>query len=313
LVGAQAPSPSGPEPYIAKVLGFFQEEDLDLTIIYSGAVDVYNLLALGRGDFAIGSADGLVRNVQNGQPLKAICPYLNRFTIELVVLAASPVKTVKDLQGKKIGVIGPGSFAIPYVSARFMEAGLAPDAHFVNIGEGIPMVLALTRKEVDAIAVAGAYLAWFDVEHIPVRRLESTLSKKLEGPVIVARTETITGEPMVVEGFLRAFAKARHYYLSNPRAGLIAMSKEVPEIGKDLERSIAMGTLTRANAALPKEAGGLYCWSSMGRWEALQDLMLAAGMVKKKLDPSAYFATQFILGANKFDRVKIKQAAQAVK
>jgi hypothetical protein len=45
----------------------------------------------------------------------------------------------------------------------------------------------------------------------------------------------------------------------------------------------------------------------------LQDVLLRAGHVKKKLDPSAYFSAQFILGANKFDRVKIRQDAQAVR
>ncbi len=86
--------------------------------------------------------------------------------------------------------------------------------------------------------------------------LESALSRRLEGTVIAARAETIGSEPVVVEAFLRAFTKAHHYYLSNPRAGITAMSKVVPDVGKDLDRSITVGAVRRAKSILPQEAGG---------------------------------------------------------
>jgi len=313
--GSSVPTPGSPQAHIAKALGYFQDEGLDVTIVHArGSVDAFNFLALKRGDFAFGYPDGFVRSVQEGASIRSVCTVSYRYAIELVVLNTSLVKSVRDLQGKKIGVIGPGSSGIPYVKLRFAEVGVPfSDSQFAFVGSDLPAFLALTRKEVDALATTESTTALFEIERVPLRRLESPISKRLEGLVIAARDDLIGSEPTMVEAFLRAFAKAQHYYLSNPRAGIIAMSKLVPEVGKDLRRSLVQGAAQRAKAVPPSEAGGLYCWTSPGRWEALQEVLLIGGYLKRKQDPTTYFTPQFLLGANSFDRVKVRQQAQAVK
>ncbi len=310
-----APNPAVPEVYIAQALGYFQEEGLRVTVVHlGGSGDALKFVTLGRGEFAVGPPDGLILSAQSGNPLKSVCTFFYSYAFELLVLADSSVKSVKDLMGKKIGVTSPGSGAIPYVHAVFRELGLpSSNVQFMYVGTQMSAFLALTRKEVDALASTGNTTALFGIEGVPVRRLETAFSKKLEGGVIAVRSETIASSPVVVVGVLRALAKAEHYYLSNPRAGVLAMSKVVPDVARDLERSIKQGALSRASHALPQDAGGLYCWTSMSRWEAMQNVMLAAGYVTKKLDPSTYFTTQFLLEVNKFDRVKIKQEAQRMK
>lgn len=309
------PNPATPYAHIAQALGYFREEGLDVTIVHAGGGgDALKFLALGRGDIAVGTPDGLMSSVQNGDRLQSVCTYLYGYLYDIAVLATSPVKTGIDLRGKKIGITGPGSSAIPYLNAWLGEFGLSPvDVQLVSVGTQMSAFLALTRKQVDALAVPDSVSVLFDIEGVSLRRLTSTLSNKLEGAIIAARTETIEKDPVVVEAFLRAFSKAHYYYLSNPRSGVIAMSKIVPEVGKDLGRSIAMGAPIRAKSVLPRAAGGLFCWTSLRRWESMQEVLLGTGTVKRKLDPSTYFTTQFLLGANKFDRVKIKQASQAVK
>lgn len=315
LLGTVAPDPANPQVHIAQALDYFREEGLSVTVALSaGGVNALKFLVLGRGDFALSATGTLVRSVQDGNPLKSVCTIIYGYSYDLVVLAASPVKNVKDLKGKKIGVSGPGSSAIPYMNVVFMELGLsASDVQLVSVGTQMLAFLALTRKEVDALAVSDSTSTLFDIEGVRVRRLEIALAKRLEGGMIAARSETIANDPEVVGGVLRALAKAQHYYFSNPRAGIIAMSKVVPDVAKDLERSIKQGAVRRTKSALPGEAGGLYCWTSTRRWEAIQDVMLAAGLVTRKLEPSTYFTTQFLLEANKFDRVKIRQEAQRVK
>lgn len=315
LMPHKAPNPDTPAPYIAAALGYFQEEGLDVSMVQTGGtVDAFKFLALGRGDFAHGTPDALVRSLQNGDPIKSVCTYTYRNILDLAVLQSSPITTVKALKGKKIGVSGAGSSGIPFMNALLTEAGLADnDVRYVVVGEQMSAFLALTRRAVDALAISDSNTAVFDIEGVPLRRLESPLSKKLEGPVIAARDDTIANDPRMIQGYLRAIAKAQHYYLSNPKAGILAMSKVVPDIGKDLDRSIKLGGARREKSSLPREAGGLYCWTSASRWETLQSFLVASDYVKRKLDPAVYFTTQFFLDANRFDRVKIKQDALAVK
>jgi NitT/TauT family transport system substrate-binding protein len=315
LMPHRAPNPDTPAPYVAQALGFFAEEGLDAAIVQAGGtVDAFKFLVLNRGDFAHGTPDALVRAVQNGDPIKSVCTYTFRNILDVAVLASSPIRTVKDFKGKKVGVSGAGSSAIQFMDALLNEVGLKPsDVQYVFVGEQASAFTALNTRQVDALAISDSNTALFDVEGVALRRIESPLSKKLMGPVIAARNDTITQEPRFVESYLRAFAKAQHYYLSNPKAGILGMGRVVPDIGRDVDRSLKLGAPRRAKSELPREAGGLYCWSSAERWELMQEFLVATNYVKQKADVTTYVATQFLVEANRFDRTKIRQDALAVK
>jgi NitT/TauT family transport system substrate-binding protein len=72
---------------------------------------------------------------------------------EISVLKNSPIKSVKDLKGKKIGVNQPGSTVDAFVRNQLIKAGLKPDTD-VKILEVAPGDQAeyLTSGQVDAVA-----------------------------------------------------------------------------------------------------------------------------------------------------------------
>ncbi|HLJ19884.1 MAG TPA: ABC transporter substrate-binding protein, partial [Stellaceae bacterium] len=146
-------------PYaIAMEKGFFKAEGADVTGILSssgGGTTVRNLLA---GNLAYGEIDlaGTVAAIQQGADLKIISE--NVLTVAEFVWAIkpdSPMKTLKDLKGKKIGYTNPRSTSQALDILLLEAAGLKPDdAELVKTGGFGESVVALNLGSIDAAAMA---------------------------------------------------------------------------------------------------------------------------------------------------------------
>jgi len=146
-------------PYaIALEKGFFKSEGADITGVLSssgGGTTVRNLLT---GNLAYGEVDlaGTVAAIQQGADLKIISD--NVLTVAEFVWAAkpdSPIKTIKDLKGKKIGYTNPRSTSQALDVLLLEAAGLKPDeAELVKTGGFGEAVVALNLGSIDISAIA---------------------------------------------------------------------------------------------------------------------------------------------------------------
>src|SRR5580693_4408879 len=146
-------------PYaIAMEKGFFKEAGADVTGILSsqgGGTTVRNLMA---GNLAYGEIDlaGTVAAIQQGADLKIVSD--NVLTVAEFVWATkpdSPIHTIQDLKGKKIGYTNPRSTSQALDILLLEAAGLKPDeAELVKTGGFGESVVALNLGSIDAAAIA---------------------------------------------------------------------------------------------------------------------------------------------------------------
>jgi NitT/TauT family transport system substrate-binding protein len=138
--------------------GFFKQEGADVTGILSsqgGGTTVRNLLG---GNLAYGEIDlaGTVAAIQQGADLKIISD--NVLTVAEFVWATkpnSPIQSVKDFKGKKIGYTNPRSTSQALDILLLETAGLKPDdAELVKTGGFGEAVVALNLGAIDASAIA---------------------------------------------------------------------------------------------------------------------------------------------------------------
>jgi NitT/TauT family transport system substrate-binding protein len=96
----------------AQAEGYFKEENLDVEISYaSGGADTLQTLITGSQDITTGNgAMGVVAAIAKGAPLKIIASN-GRGTGDVYwyVPQASPIKSIKDLEGKELVFSRPGS------------------------------------------------------------------------------------------------------------------------------------------------------------------------------------------------------------
>jgi len=91
-------------PYLAKDLGYFKEEGLDVEIIsFEGGVGSLRAMVAGSADLALTSADPPISARAQGAPIKMILS--TSPLLEAVMTVQGNIKEIKDLKGKKLSVV----------------------------------------------------------------------------------------------------------------------------------------------------------------------------------------------------------------
>jgi NitT/TauT family transport system substrate-binding protein len=194
----------------AKALGFFKEEGLDVDVVeFNGTGTLLPQMTAKRVHIGYPNPDVLMISRQPGKdplPIKYFYNATRESAWEFVVLADSPVKDLKDLKGKKVG-IGALTFGnVPITKAMFKELGV--DAELVPIGVGAPAFLAFREKKVDALNLFDSQHATLEVQGTAIRRLAMPKKyKDLFSNGFVAHEDTIRDDPKMLIGFGRAIAK----------------------------------------------------------------------------------------------------------
>jgi NitT/TauT family transport system substrate-binding protein len=155
-VGNYGSSANGMPFGIALAKGYFKEEGADVTGIVSsegGGTSVRNAMS----GVAYGEANpgAIAVAIQQGADLKIVSD--NVLTIAefaWMVKRDSPIKTIADLKGKKIGYTNPRSTSQALDILLLKKAGYKPeDAELVKTGGFGPMVAALELNQIDVAAV----------------------------------------------------------------------------------------------------------------------------------------------------------------
>ena len=139
---------------LAKALGYFEAEGLDVEITYTkGGSEAATALASGSCDYSGNAIDHAVAAAERGKSLQMIVDFMNQPGIALMVRPGDKdkYKTFADFKGKTIGVTSIGSAT--HVLALYMakRAGLGKDdVKIVGVGGGATMISALAGNQVDA-------------------------------------------------------------------------------------------------------------------------------------------------------------------
>ena len=139
---------------IAKALGYFDQEGLDVDITYTkGGSEAATALASGSVEYSGNAIDHAIAAAERGKSLVMIADFMNQPGIALLVRPADreKYKTFADFKGKTIGVTSIGSAT--HVLATWMahRAGLGKDdLKIVGVGGGATMISALSGNQVDA-------------------------------------------------------------------------------------------------------------------------------------------------------------------
>src|SRR5436190_18719589 len=110
-------------PYItnAQALGFFKQEGVKADVVMGqGSPQILSLLVAGTAELVFCNPEPVAQlNADRNLPVKAIFTVLHSQYI-LSVPEDSPIQTVADLKGKRLGMFSPQS-GIDYLKARLQD------------------------------------------------------------------------------------------------------------------------------------------------------------------------------------------------
>ncbi|MEK9685299.1 MAG: ABC transporter substrate-binding protein [Rhodospirillaceae bacterium] len=136
--------------YVAQELGYFKSAGLTLEFkAPADPNDPPKLVAAGKADLAISYQPQLHIQADRGLPLVRVATLVATPLNSLVVLRDSPIKSIRDLKGKKVG-FSVGGFEDALLSTMLGRQGLTlKDIELINVNFSLSP--ALISGKVDAV------------------------------------------------------------------------------------------------------------------------------------------------------------------
>lgn len=232
--------------FVAKEKGYFEQFDLDVEIIApADPNDPPKLVAAGQGDIAISYQPQLHMQVDQGLPLTRIGTLVATPLNALVVLDDSPIKSLADFAGKKIG-FSVGGVEDALLTAMLGQHGISLDqVELINVNFALSP--ALLAGQVDG--VIGAYrnfeLNQLDLEGRPGRAfyIEEEGVPTYDELIFVANNQAL--DDTRLPRFLDAIEAGTQYLLNHPEESYQLFLKAGDELDNELNARAWEDTLRR--------------------------------------------------------------------
>jgi NitT/TauT family transport system substrate-binding protein len=220
--GAAAPALDTARLDIAKSLGFFSQEGLDVQIRYgAGAGLAAQLTANNQVDVSVITYEPIIIGHDKGLNGKIFYQTTSRVIYYIAVPEDGPVKAAVDLKGKKIGVVSLGSAATTVSKSILRSAGLTPgDATFLPAGFGDQAANALRSGQVDALALWDGGYASMVSSGMKLRFIRHPKLVDGGNAGLYASDQTIGQRADELRRFARAYTKATIFMKANPEAAI---------------------------------------------------------------------------------------------
>ena len=217
--------------YVAQDAKFLEAEGLTVTTDFAsnGAVAT-QLVASDQGEIGDVSMEAYLTGFEKGMRGKFIAARGNLNIYFLAIPADSPIKTMKDLEGKKIGVLSMGSQANFYIKSMARAAGMDPNADmFLPVGFGDLAIAALKSGQVQALALNRIAYASLVRGGNQFRYIFHPMIANAGNYGYFTSDKTLAGKRASLVGYLRAMIKSDIFIRENPTAALRIYWKRHPE------------------------------------------------------------------------------------
>ena len=268
--------------------GNFAKNGVDVEVVdLGGASKIYQAMIAGSIDMSLAAGTDIpfiMKGVpETGVGAIAITPAL----LGIVVPWNSPIHSLADLKGKKVGFSTVGSLTQWVAFAAVHKAGLTPN-DITGVADGSttpPQVAALETGQVDA-QVSAVALGW-NLEQQKKGRLLASASAFV-GPfllnVIYAQDDFIKQHPEAVRGFLKGWYETVNF-MATHRAATIEFEKSIDKFAdavNEKQYDTVMPSLSR-DGKFPPDAVAATARS-----------MVDLGMLKTEPDMAKFLTTRFL-------------------
>ncbi len=280
---------------IAHDQGYFRDAGLDVSITAgTGSGNTAQLIANKAAQVGFSDGYAVARGISKGMNIKTIGSIYRRNPSAIIVLADSPIKSPKDLEGRTLAMIA-GSGQFQEWPAFIKGAGL--DASKIQIVNLTPPSLgpALISGKVDAI---GAYVQSY-VPAIEIRGNKkaryfwfSDYNVRVVSNGIITHNDLIKSDPALLRAFVPAAIKGFLYGRQHPDEAAATVKKYSPTVDVAIikrEFELSWETWVTPNTRA-KPLG----WGSDVDWRATVSVLKQYGGVTTPLTTSDLYTNAFI-------------------
>ena len=230
--------------YWAADKGYFKAEGLDVAIDQGeGSAATVNRIMGGAYDAGFGDMNAIIQNAALRPAEVPLMVYMiySKAPFALLVKADSPIKTIADISGKKLGSPAGGA-ALKLFPMLARKNGLDPaKVDVVNMAPNLQEQM-LIRGDVDisALFTATSYMNLVAIKQDPDKDFRwiyySDGGLDLYSNGVMVSQKLAKEKPEAVKGLVRAINKAMKDCLANPDAAIELLAKQEPLLNKEIEK-----------------------------------------------------------------------------
>jgi len=188
----------------------FEAEGIEVEVTsFRGDAQLQQALAAGSLDVGLGSGPGLGFRAKGAPAIGVAAMYGPPANLALVVPSGSPIRTIADLKGKRIGVTTAGSLTDWLVRELSRQQGWGSDGiQILALGQMQARLAAIQRGELDGMVIEAA--TGYELEEAGKARnflLFGDIAKDFYTHVIFATDDLIEKRPDLLRRFLRGWFK----------------------------------------------------------------------------------------------------------
>lgn len=167
---------------LAKQIGAYEKAGVDVNLVdFKGGSQSLTAVLGGSADVVSGYFDHTVELAAKKQHLQAFVIYDQYPGLVLVVAPGQTgkIKSVKDLDGKKVGVSAPGSSTDFFLKYQLVKAGLKKDsAAVIGVGLGATAIAAMEQGQIDAAVMLDPAVTVLQSKYKDLTLLSDTRTQK---------------------------------------------------------------------------------------------------------------------------------------
>jgi len=254
--------------YVARDKGYFKAEGLDVTIDQGeGSAATITRIMSGAYDAGFGDINAIIQQAANkpGEQPVMVYQIYNRPPFVLVTKVNGPIKTIKDIEGKKLG--GPAGSATLRLFPNFAKAnGL--DISKVSMMNMTPnlqeQMLVTDQVEGSLVFNVTSYVNLIQQKQDPDKDFRwfnfGDHGLDLYSNGVMVSQKLVKENPKAVAGLVRAINRAIKEVIADPDMGIATLIKVEPLLNPELEKKrilFALNNLMNAPEAAETGIGDL--------------------------------------------------------
>jgi NitT/TauT family transport system substrate-binding protein len=275
--------------YTAVEKGFYKEAGLDVEIRPGGSdFPAVQMVASGSEDFGVTGADQILLGREKGVPVTAISTIYRETPFVLFSLKSSGITTMKDLEGKEVGVKLGGNEELTY-RAMVKSAGI--DASKIK---EMPVKFDLSPLLSGQVKVWPGYVI-NEVLAVQEAGQEVNIIKPQDNGInfyadtLFTKQSLIDKDPELVKSFVQASMKGWEYAMKNPEEAAGFGLKYGDKL--DLKHEVSM---MKASIPMLQPENLPLGKMDLAAWDTLQKSLMELKFLKKEQDLKQVFTNQFI-------------------
>jgi ABC-type nitrate/sulfonate/bicarbonate transport system substrate-binding protein len=208
----------------------FEAEGIEVEVTsFRGDAQLQQALAAGSLDVGLGSGPGLGFRAKGAPAIGVAAMYGPPANLALVLPFGSPIRTIADLKGKRIGVTTVGSLTDWLVRELSRQQGWGSDGiQILALGQMQARLAAIQRGELDGMVIEAA--TGYELEEAGKAKnflLFGDIAKDFYTHVIFATDDLIEKRPDLLRRFLRGWFKTIAFMRANKDFAVASEAKTI--------------------------------------------------------------------------------------